>query len=330
MIHILLLILKIIGIILLVALALTLLILFWPVLYRVKADAKEKNVSCDVMAHWLFHIVHFRLAYKNDKPVYKLRFLGIPIISSKKQKHNKKNSKANNNIKADNDIKNHNNIKSNNNIKENNGIKADNGINADNIEIETIDGNKKEQTIIDIEKYVEKNDESYDRNDAKLNKDKIINRFVGFLKNLFANLKKIILKIKLFFSDTCNNIKILVKKIEEVKTFILAESTKVAYNYGKKYIVKILRHIFPKKIKGRINFGLKEPHLTGQALGYGAMAMGMFGINPNNIEVIPDFETEKFDGYIKCRGRIFVGVVGLYILKLYLKKEINDVIKKFS
>ena len=59
MVHILFLILKIIGIVLLVLLTLAFLILLFPISYRAKADLNEKSYNATVKAFWLFGIVHF-------------------------------------------------------------------------------------------------------------------------------------------------------------------------------------------------------------------------------------------------------------------------------
>ena len=60
-------------------------------------------------------------------------------------------------------------------------------------------------------------------------------------------------------------------KIKEMKNFISANTTKEAYRYGKRMIIKLLRHIFPRRIKAELHFGFEQPDATGKMLGY----MGM-------------------------------------------------------
>ena len=46
--------------------------------------------------------------------------------------------------------------------------------------------------------------------------------------------------------------------------------------------------------------------------------------------MIYDFENKKFNGIIRAWGHFSIGVVGVYILQIYMKDEVHDVIDKFS
>ena len=83
MVHILLLILKIIGIIVLSILGLALLILFFPIAYvgKVNGNIEEKKITGNIRAGWLFHLLHCRLWIENTEIHYNIRLLGIKIIS---------------------------------------------------------------------------------------------------------------------------------------------------------------------------------------------------------------------------------------------------------
>ena len=50
----------------------------------------------------------------------------------------------------------------------------------------------------------------------------------------------------------------------------------------------------------------------------------------DNFQIEPDFENKKFNGIIKAWGHFSIGVVGVYILQIYMKDEVHDVIDKFS
>lgn len=293
MIHILLLILKIIGIVLLAALVLVLLMLFYPVLYRVKAEVKNKSGTGDVVVHWLFHFVHFRLKYQDNNVTYVLRVLGIPVVSSK-NKGEKKNKAGDESSK----------------IKENPDS---------DLELKTKDTQNIDEQNTEPQGYEEKEK-------LQIEKSKISDKIKSFINRI----KSLIEKVKNFFKQSVRNAKAAGNKVKEIKSFITANTTKEAYNYGKRIIIKLIKHILPKKINADIKFGFGEPHLTGQTLGYIAMAFSTFGINPKKIAITPDFENKIFEGKAKLRGRILLGIVGIYILKLYFKKETHDIIKKFS
>ena len=97
MVHILLLILKIIGIIVLSILGLALLILFFPITYVGKANGniEEKKVTGNIRAGWLFHLLHCRLWIENTEIHYNIRLLGIKIKSSETKEKKKKEKRKN-------------------------------------------------------------------------------------------------------------------------------------------------------------------------------------------------------------------------------------------
>ena len=94
MVHILLLILKIIGIIVLSILGLALLILFFPITYvgKVNGNIEEKKITGNIRAGWLFHLLHCRLWIENTEIHYNIRLLGIKIKSSETKEKRKNQS----------------------------------------------------------------------------------------------------------------------------------------------------------------------------------------------------------------------------------------------
>ena len=91
MIHILLLILKAVGIIILsifiILGTLLLLVLFVPVRYRIHAEYRE-NISAVLKISWLFHILSGKLYYIEDSNII-IRLLGIPVYNADKKEERK-------------------------------------------------------------------------------------------------------------------------------------------------------------------------------------------------------------------------------------------------
>lgn len=322
MIHIFLLILKIIGIILLVIFCLALLILFFPITYTANINLKDEMFYGKLKAGWLFNIIRFGMKFEKKDVSYKLRVLGISVFSSKRKE--KKRSKKEKDEKD--------NIKKYKNKKESTETSKD-SINSftksekKQEKNEThIDGS--EETNIDLDTELNNSlNKAYDETESETKSKKNI---IEKIKEIFCKVKGFIYKIKGKISDVFVNVKKYYNKAKEIKELITANTTKEAYNYGKKKIIKLMKHIFPKKIKGKLLFGFEQPHMTGQVLGYIAMAFSMFHINPKQIVIEPDFEKKIMVGNVKLKGRVLVGVVAYYILKLYFKKEIKEVIKKFN
>ena len=324
MVHILLLILKIIGIIVLSILGLALLILFFPITYvgKVNGNIEEKKITGNIRAGWLFHLLHCRLWIENTEIHYNIRLLGIKIKSSetkeKKKKEKRKNQSEEQSPKTD--IKQ---IGTSENEKEqeiqNSNLEETDVKNQNNENIKSEDSKKTTET-----------------NNRKKEKKSFITRMQISFKKLKQRIKKIVENIK----DKIHNIKEnaknkkssideIINQIKTVKQFITSKTTKEAYAYGKKMVLKLLKHLAPNRIKGNLYMGFEESYLTGEALGALGMIYGIFNINPKRFKVYPDFENKVFKGDIIFKGHIYLGVVIIYCLKFYFNENIKRIIKKF-
>ncbi|MGI6106393.1 MAG: DUF2953 domain-containing protein [Lachnospiraceae bacterium] len=83
--------------------------------------------------------------------------------------------------------------------------------------------------------------------------------------------------------------------------------------------------IFPRKGNIRLRFGLDDPSVTGQVLGFLAMLYPLFS---GNMNVEPDFEKPVLEGSVDVSGRIFAGVIGFYVLRLLADKKVRASISK--
>lgn len=323
MIHILLLILKIFGIVLLAVLCLIFLILFFPITYTGKFQIKKGMYNGSVTVGWLFHIIHFKGKLRQENVFYVLRIFGIPVLSSKRKRKADKSEKDKKQLKVYEKDEKTTEFHSDKEKMENSDIITEESVKEKRIKVDSFDNissEKKEKTVVSEKKKADFRDR--------------IRKFLNEVKEFFVNTKR---KIKKYLENTKSriknrfqNIEAIYNKIKEINDFIRADSTKEAFRYGKNIVIKFIKHIFPKRIRAKVHYGFDTPDVTGRVLGYIAMGYGTFGINPKHILVEPDFENKFFDGKIKCKGYIFLGVVGIYILKFYFRKEIHDIIKKFS
>ena len=84
--HMILIVLKILGVILMIILGILLLVtaafLFCPVRYRAEGYKSERAFGGEAGISWLFHLVSFKVWYesKNEKAEYSLYILGIPVL----------------------------------------------------------------------------------------------------------------------------------------------------------------------------------------------------------------------------------------------------------
>ncbi len=313
MIHILLMILKIIGIILLAILALCLLILFFPVTYQVRGQLNENNYRVSVRCGWLFHLIHFGGRFTNKENKARFWIFGIPINLLKEKKEN---SKPNKSVKK----------KKNSEDKIKKETLREKKHSEENTFKEKPAQTQQKKEENQKEEYLEQKKET-DKLDENLKGRK---KFFDRLKEFFGKIYQWIEKTGIILKKALSDIKATYNKAKEFKAFVTANTTKEAYRYGKRIVLKTIKHIFPRKIRADIQLGFEEPDITGKVLGYIAMLFAVFHINPKKISIEPYFDKNVIKGNIKMKGHFLIGVLLIYVLKFYFKKEIHDIIKKFS
>ncbi len=93
-------------------------------------------------------------------------------------------------------------------------------------------------------------------------------------------------------------------------------------------VKKLIVHVLPRKTKGDITFGFKDPANTGQVLGLAAIMYSRRGAQL--LRLHPDFENEVFlaDAYLS--GRVVAAVVLVLAAKVYFNKELRRTFKYFK
>ena len=85
------------------------------------------------------------------------------------------------------------------------------------------------------------------------------------IKKIVENIKDKIHNIKENAKNKKNSIDEIINQIKTVKQFITSKTTKEAYAYGKKMVLKLLKHLAPNRIKGNLYMGFEESYLTGSS-----------------------------------------------------------------
>lgn len=268
MLHILILILKIIGIIIAVILGILLLLiaifLFVPVHYEVqgRCDGDLDSLKGKVQVIWLLQLFRADILYKNGKMKWRLRFAWIKrgnTGAAKKQKEvqtlQKQAEKA-----------------------EISGIEEEEKSNHEKSITETDKIEKNEP-----EKFAEKSEENLATSQTirqksahapeseKWKTEKGIpekEKSVDSEKNgsFYQRILSWIQKIKCTFGKLCDKIKALSGKKEKLEEFLRDEVHKGAYYKCKKELFRLMKHLKPKKADVRIIYGFDDPYYTGQAL----------------------------------------------------------------
>lgn len=286
-------ILKIIGIILLslllAVLLLAALIMFYPVSYKLEA-AYEESLCAKVKVHWLFHLISVTLDYKEAGKKCILRILGIPIMDFlnpkpkkpkpqkvKKKKRKKKKSKEQE-------------PKKKNFVQETEGTDRDsrNETTSEGLENENPSDNMEDENVSD------------DRKEGLLDKlQRFWEKLMGFPAKLKALIKSIIQKVTNLYHKGTD----LKKKAEKWVEVLKRERTRLAIGKAKLKIIKLLKHIMPRKWKAYVEYGFEDPCTTGQIYGYYWMFLGIWS---ERLICVPDFEHKVFKGSIFAKGHMQV------------------------
>ena len=331
MLHIILMLLKIIGIIILSILGLLLLIilvcLFVPVVYRVRASKHDDDINGMARVWWLF--IYTRVAIDNlDKePKVKMRIFGIPlevyrkiggilgklfkvIATSFKHVVSLFERKSKTTVKADSTI-------------------AEKNINKAIKQIEKDDTNsvvKKDK--MKVAKKVDKavkiqqnhNQDSIEDEDVKegfWNRIKTaLIKVYYFPKWLYERIQKIYLTIRKF----CG-------KMKQWQEFLTDETFKRVLRFVLGKGKTLIKHILPRKITGNFTYGFEDPAMTGQILA------GLSIIAPlykGKFKVTPMFNQKVLAGDICMKGHIFGFVLARIAWSVYCNKDIKKVVYQFS
>lgn len=131
-------------------------------------------------------------------------------------------------------------------------------------------------------------------------------------------------KISGFFKNIEDKKEIFEKKWNQIQSFIDAECTKKSMSFIKQMLFSLLKHIAPKKIRGDIHFGFDKPSTTGRVLGCVWAIYPMYG---DTLHMYPDFEKAILEGNLEIRGIVRFYIFGYWLLRAALCKDIHKVIK---
>lgn len=301
MLHIVLLILKILLITVLIllgiALVLLLLILFAPVRYKVYAEKHEKFM-CKIKASWLGFVLCFKATYDQEGFIYKLKSFGGTLVT---------NAGMTDDQTGD-------------NIQDKKAKKAEKKAEKKEKKMQEKEAKGLKASSSQVEKQpvgtvVEEEDIQFITDDSDLEPKK-----TSIFEKIGKLLDKLVIAAKNKITALVEKCRSLKNKADQYKRFIRASHTRQAWEVVKKNLIKLLKHIKPKKIRGNITYGTGDPASTGQQLGYMSIALPLYY---KKIEITPDFSQKILDGDIFIKGRLRVFNILIYVCKVVLNKYVK-------
>ena len=150
---------------------------------------------------------------------------------------------------------------------------------------------------------------------------KKIQQIIQLIKSIPDKIKNCLTGIR----TKIDKIKAQIIRILEWKEFFLGERNREGFLHIWKNIKKMILHILPRKLEGKIEFGLEDPYVMGQVL----TVLGIFyPVYQDKFTIIPDFENPGFAGDGSLKGRIVPGYLLLRILIAICNREVIRIIKE--
>ncbi|GLB29276.1 hypothetical protein LAD12857_11990 [Lacrimispora amygdalina] len=305
MLHIILFILKLLGLLILILLGLILLavvlVLFVPVRYRGEGSYFKK-VKGNMKISWLLHILSVTVRYE-EEVLIAVRLFGIPMMRPKKMDEELKEAEE---------------------------------IMVQAMEIKEPETVKEARQLgRDVKKTVRGESENSQsvQKDIKETEQTVRTEQVekeSWLQALFRKIKKklihILERIKYLYNRICVTLRNMKEKKDEIQTFLSnsenQKTAKLLYRQGK----RLVRHIFPIKGHGNVTFGFEDPGLTGQALMAASLLYPFFH---KYWDLYPVFDRSVFTAEGTFRGRIRLGTVLMIGLRMLLDKNFRTLLKRW-
>lgn len=331
MLHILLLILKIIGILLAAVISLLLLsiifVLFVPIRYRIEADGKlggKEPLWMEIKITWLLRIISVIFSYPGNAGL-KIKIAGIPVFnSSRKRKKGPPKSKKEKKKPVEgkgSSEKEENSDSEKKPGKEENPQKDDKSEKDENSETKGFDG---EESIEDKENNASDNESAAREAENAQTQRNPLKKFFSALLRLFRKLLDAIRNIEYTIQELCGKIKSTMENIRYYTDLLQGEIFRSAFQNAKGQLFRILRMVKPRKCRVNLLIGLDDPAGTGQIMAIYGMLYPLIG---QHVFVQADFEEKIVEGDLYIKGKITFIVFLIAALKLYMDKNVRKLLK---
>lgn len=305
MIHLLLTILKIIGILLLVILGILLtvilLVLFVPLRYRGNVFLEDKKPSGNVRISWLFRALRADFSLESGHIEAKVHVLWFRLMDTGKDETEDEAEDQTEVI-----------------------VPEEKTGNRQSITREEPEEPVKEPIEKAVKeprkKPVEKPDQpDHVRSASREKKRK------NLLEKLRQKIRILTEKIRSLYQRITGSYESLKNKIDVIREFWENEENRKTIRLLRHQIGKLLRHILPRKMNGRVKFGFDDPAVTGQVL---TSISPFYGWYAEAISVEPVFDEQMLEGELHFRGYVRAGTMLWMALRVWLNKNFRALLKK--
>ena len=132
-------------------------------------------------------------------------------------------------------------------------------------------------------------------------------------------------KISNAYQQICGKVNAGQEKVEQVRTFLNDQENRKTIGLLWRQVKKLLRHVLPRKISGRVRFGFDDPATTGQILTY---ISPFYGLYAKTLKLEPIFEEKVLDGELHVKGHIRAATLLWIVIRVVLNKNFRVLLKK--
>lgn len=126
------------------------------------------------------------------------------------------------------------------------------------------------------------------------------------------------------FTGMYDRLKGIGRKAGECMTVIRQEEKLLRLLW--KRLRMLLKHVLPRRLKGKIRFGFEDPYMTGQVLMF---ISPFYGTYARRLTIIPVFEEPVLDGEVMMTGRIRIGTIIWIAVLLWREPDIRRIWKQW-
>ena len=311
MLHIILLILKIIGIVLLCLLGILLLalcsVLFVPVRYRIEITRKEGEnqppVVVRVKITWLLHFLNILIRYPAEVMV-RVRIMIFTILKMPSEKGETKQE-----------------AKQEKNLPKSKKSAVRKGKKTEDENKAAILKTEKQPSDQEVELQTEGDVPKSDKTPSFMDKlralPEIIKKIIHKIKSLFENIQYTIQRL-------CDKMKSISDTIQYYKDGVESDIFQRSFRLCKGELTAILKSLKPQKFEAKLIVGMDDPAATGKILSICGMLYPVLG---GQVDVVGDFERKRIEGRVYIKGRIRFWTFLRVAVRIYFNQDIKKLLK---
>ena len=146
-------------------------------------------------------------------------------------------------------------------------------------------------------------------------------------QGLFKKIRSKIQKIRETIGNIVKKVRKLLHQKEEIQRILAKQETKDAISFVWEKLKRILKHVFPRKIKGYVMYGADNPATTGQVLGALSVIYARTGML---LDIQPNFTEKQLECDVELKGRIQVFTLLVIAVKVFFNQKLRQLVTDFK